>query len=389
MNADTAPPKAKVMLVEDDNSLRQIYADTLTAEGFTVVSAPDGEAALALAVKEKPDLIVADIMMPKVSGFDMIDILRSTPETKDAKIIMMTALSQAEDKQRAEQLGADKYLVKSQVTIEDFAQVVRDMLTQTEAETNTAVSSMASDSNLAPAKPPTVTPPASADIPVATPPSPTPEPTATDAPVLSSSNGPTPIPVQIADKPSDNTTQVSDTTKPTAATPNEDEMKGQIDQFIASNPTLSSSAEAPKPANGSTTPKPATSIPVTTPDEPAGTPGTATEAKIEKPSTAAADAVDKLMADTNGTDKDEPQAAAKGYVSAQDDSSEPQQSMAHTKRIEPISDVNDTKPDISQLLSANADHEEPAPPPVNTVIQPNNGSSELQAGASNPSDVAL
>lgn len=386
MNADTAPPKAKVMLVEDDNSLRQIYADTLTAEGFTVVSAPDGEAALALAVKEKPDLIVADIMMPKVSGFDMIDILRSTPETKDAKIIMMTALSQAEDKQRAEQLGADKYLVKSQVTIEDFAQVVRDMLTQTEAETNTAVSSMASDSNLAPAEPPTVAPPASADIPVTAPPSPTPEPTTADAPTPPI-NGPTPIPVQTSDEPNDNTAQTDNATTSTATTPNEDEMKGQIDQFIASNPTLSSSAEETKPANDSTIPKPATSILVTTPDEPASTPTTATKDKVEKPDTSAADAVDKLMADTNGADKDEPQATTKGYVSTQDDSSEPQQSMAHTKRIEPISDVNDNKPDINQLLSASADHEEPAPPPVNTVIQPNNGNGGNDD--STPNNIAL
>lgn len=119
---------AKIMLVEDDNNLREIYGERLMAEGYEIVSAKDGEEALALAVKEKPDLIISDVMMPKISGFDMLDILRQTPETKNTKVIMMTALSQAEDKQRANNLGADKYLVKSQVTLEDVARVVDDVL---------------------------------------------------------------------------------------------------------------------------------------------------------------------------------------------------------------------------------------------------------------------
>jgi DNA-binding response OmpR family regulator len=119
---------AKIMLVEDDNNLREIYEARLLAEGYEIVSAKDGEEALALAVKEKPDLIISDVMMPKISGFDMLDILRSTPETKDTKVIMMTALSQAEDKTRADKLGADRYLVKSQVTLEDVAKVAKEVL---------------------------------------------------------------------------------------------------------------------------------------------------------------------------------------------------------------------------------------------------------------------
>lgn len=119
---------AKIMLVEDDNNLREIYEARLLAEGYEIVSAADGEEALAVAVKEKPDLIISDVMMPKISGFDMLDILRTTPETKDMKVIMMTALSQAEDKGRADKLGADRYLVKSQVTLEDVAKVAREVL---------------------------------------------------------------------------------------------------------------------------------------------------------------------------------------------------------------------------------------------------------------------
>ena len=66
--------------------------------------------------------------MPKISGFDMLDFLRSTPETKNTKVIMMTALNQAEDKERADKLGADRYLVKSQVTLEDVAQAAKEAL---------------------------------------------------------------------------------------------------------------------------------------------------------------------------------------------------------------------------------------------------------------------
>lgn len=118
----------KIMLVEDDKSLREIYGVRLQAEGYDIKSAGDGEEALAMAVKEHPDLIISDVMMPKISGFDMLDILRSTPETKNIKVIMMTALSSEDQRKRGESLGADRYLVKSQVGIEDVIRTVHDIL---------------------------------------------------------------------------------------------------------------------------------------------------------------------------------------------------------------------------------------------------------------------
>jgi two-component system alkaline phosphatase synthesis response regulator PhoP len=124
---------AKILLVEDDNNLREIYEARLQAEGYEIVAARDGEEALTVAMKERPDLIISDVMMPKISGFDMLDIIRSTEEIKDVKVIMMTALSQAEDKARADKLGADRYLVKSQVTLEDVAKVAREVLNETDA----------------------------------------------------------------------------------------------------------------------------------------------------------------------------------------------------------------------------------------------------------------
>ncbi len=119
---------SKIMVVEDDASLREIYGIRIAAEGYEVVSAGDGEEALAMAVREKPDLILSDVMMPKISGFDMLDILRATPETTSIKVIMMTALSGEDQRQRGERLGADRYLVKSQVGIEDVVNVIHEVL---------------------------------------------------------------------------------------------------------------------------------------------------------------------------------------------------------------------------------------------------------------------
>lgn len=118
----------KILLVEDDKSLREIYGVRLLAEGYDIISAGDGEEALALAIKDRPALILSDVMMPKISGFDMLDILRSTTEAKDIKVIMMTALSSEDQRKRGEQLGADKYLVKSQVGIEDVVRAVHEVL---------------------------------------------------------------------------------------------------------------------------------------------------------------------------------------------------------------------------------------------------------------------
>lgn len=119
----------KILLVEDDNNLREIFEMRLKAEGYQTVTASNGEEALVVAMKEKPDLIIADVMMPKLSGFEMLETLRAAPEMASTRVIMMTALGQAEDRSKGERLGVIKYLVKSQVTLEDFVRVVREVIT--------------------------------------------------------------------------------------------------------------------------------------------------------------------------------------------------------------------------------------------------------------------
>ncbi len=162
--------KVKILLVEDDKSLREIYGVRLLAEGYDIVSAGDGEEALAMAIKERPQLIISDVMMPKISGFDMLDILRSTTETRGIKVIIMTALSSQDQRMRGEALGADRYLVKSQVGIEDVVRAVHDVLGDTGVSHRPAAHTTPEPQPSAPANP----------VPLASQPQPTtlPQPTA-------------------------------------------------------------------------------------------------------------------------------------------------------------------------------------------------------------------
>jgi DNA-binding response OmpR family regulator len=120
--------KKKILLVEDDTSLAAVYRSRLELEGFDIREVNNGEEALSAAIEFKPDLVLLDAMMPKISGFDVLDILRNTPETSNMRVIMLTALSQPKDKERAENLGVDDYLVKSQVVIGDVVDRVKHHL---------------------------------------------------------------------------------------------------------------------------------------------------------------------------------------------------------------------------------------------------------------------
>ena len=128
----------KILLVEDDEALAGVYQARLGIVGFGVKQVNNGEEALTAAREFKPDLILLDAMMPKISGFDVLDILRNTSDTKNIKVIMLTALSQPKDKERAENLGVDDYLVKSQVVIGDVVERVKHHLGITSADSSTS-----------------------------------------------------------------------------------------------------------------------------------------------------------------------------------------------------------------------------------------------------------
>lgn len=118
----------KILLVEDDTTLAEVYRSRLEIEGFDTKEVNNGEEALSAIQEYKPDLVLLDAMMPKISGFDVLDIIRNTPATANTRVIMLTALSQPKDKERAENLGVDEYLVKSQVVIGDVVARVKHHL---------------------------------------------------------------------------------------------------------------------------------------------------------------------------------------------------------------------------------------------------------------------
>ena len=241
----------KIMLVEDDKSLREIYSIRLVAEGYNIVSAGDGEEALALAAQEKPDLIISDVMMPKISGFDMLDILRSTPETSKIKVIMMTALSSDDQRSRGENLGADRFLVKSQVGIEDVINTVHDVLgdkASAHAGANLEIASTVASSTTpvpAPAPAPTV-PLAPVQI---IPQNPTPAPAPAPAPVAPVAPAPAPTPAPVAPAPT-----------PAPATP------APAPAPVAPVAPVPAPTPAPAPAPAPT-PAPAAPAPVATAEE--------------------------------------------------------------------------------------------------------------------------
>lgn len=103
-----------ILLVDDDLTLREMYEERLKMEGFNIVQAVNGEEALIKAKESKPNIILLDIMMPKVNGFDVLKELKATPDLKDIPVIILTALIQDVDRVQGKKLGAVDYIVKSE-----------------------------------------------------------------------------------------------------------------------------------------------------------------------------------------------------------------------------------------------------------------------------------
>lgn len=117
-----------ILLADDDVVVREMYRERLTVEGFRVVEALDGEQALDLTRKEKPDLILLDIMMPKINGLDTLSLLKRDEATKHIPIIILTALPSEEEKVR--QLSPDfvDYVVKAETTPGDVVDKINAQL---------------------------------------------------------------------------------------------------------------------------------------------------------------------------------------------------------------------------------------------------------------------
>jgi DNA-binding response OmpR family regulator len=112
--------KPIILVVDDDAALVKLYSTALTARGYRVLTACNGEEGMARAEAEHPDLILLDVMMPEIHGLHVLDILKSTPGMDDTKIIMLTALSDEKTKERAFECGASDYIVKSETNMADI-----------------------------------------------------------------------------------------------------------------------------------------------------------------------------------------------------------------------------------------------------------------------------
>jgi two-component system alkaline phosphatase synthesis response regulator PhoP len=102
----------KILLVDDEPDALEIYAMRLEVAGYQIIKAEDGEKALALAKTEKPDLIILDLMLPKIEGFDVCRSLKFDDEYKNIPIVILSALIQASDKQKATDAGANDFFSK-------------------------------------------------------------------------------------------------------------------------------------------------------------------------------------------------------------------------------------------------------------------------------------
>ena len=119
---------ARILLAEDDRILRKAGEVSLKKKGYEVIPAVDGEDALAKARAQKPDLILLDVMMPKMHGFDVLHAMKRDPEVRDIPVIMLTNLEQPADIQRAADAGAHSYLVKSNMNLDELAARIAEAL---------------------------------------------------------------------------------------------------------------------------------------------------------------------------------------------------------------------------------------------------------------------
>ena len=128
----SASLKETILVVEDELAFRRVYEDLLKGEGYNVLVAEDGEKGWELAYKELPDLIVLDLALPKLHGFDVLKNIRSSGVTKSIPVLVMTVLGEQEDIRKGFELGANDYLVKGYYTPVEMLNKVRLMLSESD-----------------------------------------------------------------------------------------------------------------------------------------------------------------------------------------------------------------------------------------------------------------
>jgi DNA-binding response OmpR family regulator len=120
--------KKTVLLVEDDRFLSSLLRNRLEKEGISVIYAEDGEAAIQSLKQIRPDLVLLDIILPKKSGFEVLEAIQQDPTLKDGPVVIISNLGQEGDMERGKELGAIRYFVKAQTSIDDLVMNVKQMV---------------------------------------------------------------------------------------------------------------------------------------------------------------------------------------------------------------------------------------------------------------------
>ncbi len=126
--------KTKILIVEDEEILLTALAEELKQEGFDAVGAHDGEEGVAMAASEKPDLILLDLVMPKLDGIGALKQMKENDQTKDIPVVILTNLSDYDKVSDALSLGAMDYLVKANYRLEELVSKIKTVLDRKKAD---------------------------------------------------------------------------------------------------------------------------------------------------------------------------------------------------------------------------------------------------------------
>ena len=127
--------KKKILIAEDEPVLMEMYRVYFEKAGFEVLNAENGQVCIELAKKEKPDILLLDVLMPRLNGWDVLKELKSNPETKDMPILVLSNLSQTQEIQKGLALGADDYIIKSDLTPKDLLAKVEKTILKSDSNT--------------------------------------------------------------------------------------------------------------------------------------------------------------------------------------------------------------------------------------------------------------
>lgn len=118
----------KILIVDDEQAIVKMYQEALTSAGYEVVAAAAGPEALEILKKDKVDLVLLDIIMPKLNGLDVLKTIKETPETKDVPVILLTNLPEENAGDKAKELGGAGYLVKAQTEPRQLVEEVKKII---------------------------------------------------------------------------------------------------------------------------------------------------------------------------------------------------------------------------------------------------------------------